>query len=104
MLTAITFAELQQGVVVAGNPIDRADRMEKLGAAIAEFDRVAFDGRAAARFGRLASMAVASGRGLRRRKLDLMIAAIAAVNNMPLFTRNVDGFKGREAAVTVVEV
>jgi toxin FitB len=37
-ITAVTLAELHQGVVMAKNPITRAARMEKLGAAVSDFD------------------------------------------------------------------
>ncbi|MEK8144466.1 hypothetical protein NKH18_30035 [Streptomyces sp. M10(2022)] len=37
-LTAVTLAELQQGVVMARTPEARVARMEKLGAAVADFE------------------------------------------------------------------
>jgi len=103
-LTAITFAELQQGVAMARTATDRVARMERLGMAVTGFDPLVFDGEAAARYGSFATLTVEAGRSPRPRRLDLMIAAIASVNNLPLFTRNIDDFKGLERAVTVVEV
>ncbi|WP_394297292.1 type II toxin-antitoxin system VapC family toxin [Streptomyces albus] len=103
-LTAITMAELQQGVAVAQNPVARAARMEKLGAAAADFDPLPFDADAAARYGTLVSLTLAANRNPRPRRLDLMIAAIASVHGLPLFTRNPDDFKGLDSAVTVVTV
>ncbi len=85
-LTAVTMAELQQGVVMAKNAADRATRMEKLGAAVADFDPLPFDGDAAARFGTLVALVVAVGRRPKPRRIDLMIAAIASVRGLPLFT------------------
>ncbi|MZE81823.1 type II toxin-antitoxin system VapC family toxin [Streptomyces xinghaiensis] len=101
-LTAVTMAELQQGVAVAQDPAARAARMEKLGAAVADFDPLPFDGDAAARYGTLVSLTLAANRNPRPRRLDLMIAAIASVHGLPLFTRNPDDFKGLDSAVTVV--
>ncbi|MCC3655176.1 MULTISPECIES: type II toxin-antitoxin system VapC family toxin [Streptomyces] len=101
-LTAVTMAELQQGVAVAQDPAVRAARMEKLGAAVADFDPLPFDGDAAARYGTLVSLTLAAHRNPRPRRLDLMIAAIASVHGLPLFTRNPDGFEGLDSAVTVV--
>jgi predicted nucleic acid-binding protein len=103
-LTAITLAELHQGIAMAKSPAIRASRMEKLGAAVADFDPLPFDGEAAARYGTLVSLTLASRRDPRPRKLDLMIAAIASVQGLPLFTRNADDFKGLDSAVTVVAI
>ena len=103
-LTAITFAELQQGVATAATAEARVARMERLGTAVTGFHPLVFDGDAAARYGSLATLTVAAGRSPRPRRHDLMIAAIASVNNMPLFTRDIDDFKGLESAVTVIQV
>lgn len=103
-LTAITMAELQQGVAMAKDAAVRAARMEKLGAAVADFDPLPFNGDAAARYGTLVALAVAAGRDPRPRRMDLMIAAIASVQGLPLFTRNADDFKGLDGSLTVVAV
>lgn len=103
-LTAVTLAELHQGVAMARTPAARAARTEKLGAAVADFDPLPFDGDAASRYGSLVSLTLAADRNPRPRRLDLMIAAIASVRGLPLFTRNADDFKGLEDAVTLVAV
>jgi hypothetical protein len=103
-ITAITMAELQQGVATAKDAAARAARMEKLGAAVADFDPLPFNGDAAARYGTLVALAIASGRDPRPRRMDLMIAAIASVQGLPLFTRNADDFKGLDSSLTVVAV
>lgn len=103
-LTAITMAELQQGVAMAKDAAVRAARMEKLSAAVADFDPLPFNGDAAARYGTLVALAIASGRDPRPRRMDLMIAAIASVQGLPLFTRNADDFKGLGSSLTVVAV
>ncbi|MEU2824429.1 MULTISPECIES: twitching motility protein PilT [Streptomyces] len=103
-LTAISLAELQQGVAMARDPLVRAARMEKLGAAVADFESLPFDADAAARYGTLVTLVLAARRDPRPRRLDLMIAAIASVRELPLYTRNADDFKGLESAVTVVAV
>ncbi|MER6423428.1 PIN domain-containing protein [Streptomyces sp. NPDC001137] len=101
-LTAVTFAELQQGVAMAKDPAVRAARMEKLGAAVADFEPLPFDGDAAARYGTLVALTIAANRDPRR--MDLMIAAIASARGLPLFTRNAGDFKGLESAVLIVPV
>ncbi|WP_405582829.1 type II toxin-antitoxin system VapC family toxin [Streptomyces sp. NBC_01190] len=103
-ITAITLAELHQGVAMAKDPAVRATRMEKLGAAVADFDALPFADDAAARYGTLVTLTVAARRDPRPRRMDLMIAAIASVKGLPLFTRNADDFKGLESIVTVVAI
>ncbi|MGI8307390.1 type II toxin-antitoxin system VapC family toxin [Saccharopolyspora hattusasensis] len=103
-LTAVSMAELHQGVAMAKGPLDRAARMERLGVAILGFDPLPFDGEAAARYGTLVALMLAANRNPRPRKMDLMIAAIASAHGLPLYTRNADDFKGLESMVAVVAV
>jgi predicted nucleic acid-binding protein len=103
-LTAVTLAELHQGVAMARDAASRAARMEKLGAAVSDFAPLPFDGAAAARYGSLVGLTLASARDPKPRKLELMIAAIASVRGLPLYTRNADDFKGLDSAVSVVAV
>lgn len=103
-LTAVTLAELHQGVTMAKDPVTRATRMEKLGAAVADFDPLPFDGDAAARYGTLVSLTIAACRDPRPRRMDLMIAAVASVRGLPLFTRNAEDFKGLDSVVTVIAI
>ena len=46
----------------------------------------------------------AAGREPRKRASDLMIAATAASNQLPLYTANLDDFKGAESFVEVVGI
>ncbi len=103
-ITAVTLAELHQGVAVARDTATRAARTEKLGAAVADFESLPFDGDAAARYGTLVALAVAAGRDPRPRRMDLMIAAIASTRGLPLYTRSAEDFKGLDSVVTVVAV
>lgn len=103
-ITAITLAELHQGVAMAKDAGVRAARMEKLGAAVADFDPLPFDGDAAARYGTLVALTIAADRDPRPRRMDLMIAAVASARGLPLYTRNDADFKGLESVVTVVPV
>ncbi|MBE1590907.1 type II toxin-antitoxin system VapC family toxin [Nonomuraea angiospora] len=103
-LTAITLAELHQGVAMAKDQATRAARMEKLGAAVTDFEPLPFDADAAARYGSLVALTLAAKRDPRPRRMDLMIAAVASSRGLPLFTRNTDDFVGLESLVTVVPV
>ncbi|SES18577.1 type II toxin-antitoxin system VapC family toxin [Actinokineospora terrae] len=103
-LTAVTLAELHQGVAMAKDVATRAARTEMLAAAIVEFDPLPFDASAAARFGTLVALTLEANRSPRPRRLDLMIAAIASARDLPLYTRNAKDFIGLEDMLTVVEV
>ncbi len=103
-LTTITIAELHQGVAMAKDPASRAARVEKLAAAVTDFDPLPFDADAAARYGTLVSLTVAARRDPRPRRMDLMIAAIASALGLPLYTRNADDFKGLGEVVAVKRV
>jgi toxin FitB len=101
-ITAITLAELNQGVAMAKDPVRRAERSEQLGAAIVEFDPLPFDEAAATRYGTLVALTIAAKRDPRPRRMDLLIAAIASANSLPLYTRNAADFKGLESMLEVV--
>ena len=101
-ITAVTLAELHQGVMMAKDAAVRAARTEKLGAAILDFDPLPFDGAAAARYGSLVALTMTAGRDPRPRRMDLMIAAIASSRDLPLYTRNVADFRGLDQLVAVV--
>ena len=81
--------------------LTRAARTEVLGAAVSDFEPLPFDGEAAARYGTLGALVISAGRDPRPRRTDLMIAAIASSQNLPLYTRNAADFKGLESVLTV---
>jgi predicted nucleic acid-binding protein len=100
-ITAITIAELQQGVVMAKGEAVRATRLELLGAAVADFDPLPFDGSAAARYGSLVALTIAARRDPQPRRIDLMIAAVASSRGLPLYTRHADDFRGLDGVLAV---
>lgn len=101
-ITAITMAELHQGVAMAKSAAARAARTEMLGAAIVDFDPLPFDADAATRYGTLVALTLEAKRDPKPRRLDLMIAAIASARGLPLYTRNAADLKGLEDMVEVV--
>ena len=109
-LTAITMAELHQGVAMAKDAVSRAARTEKLGAAIVEFEPLPFDGLAAARYGTLVALTIQVNRAPKPRRMDLMIAAIASAHGLPLYTRDAAdlvglvGLVGLEDMLQIIEV
>jgi predicted nucleic acid-binding protein len=103
-LTAVTMAELHQGIAMAKDVATRALRTELLGMAIVEFDPLPFDRDAASRYGTLVAVTVAARRDPRPRRLDLMIAAIASSRGLPLYTRNENDFRHLSDVVDVIAV
>ena len=112
-ISAITLAELSAGPhEVRGNDeqdvydehAERARRLEILQRAESEFDPVPFDAEAARLYGRVTAAVVSVGRKPRRRIADLMIAATAIAEGLPLFTTNPGDFAGLESLVRVIPV
>ncbi|MFI0943224.1 hypothetical protein [Streptomyces sp. NPDC021020] len=62
------------------------------------------DAEAARIYGRVCAAVIGAGRKPRRRVADLMIAAIAIAEGLPLFTTNPDDYKGLDGLLTVVPV
>jgi len=112
-ISAVTLAELSAGPhqVRCNNEQDlydeheeRARRMEILQRAENEFDPIPFDAEAARVYGRLSAAVIAAGRKPRRRTADLMIAATAVAEDLPLFTTNPGDYTGLERLLRVVPV
>lgn len=83
---------------------ERARRTEALQRAESEFDPIPFDAEAARIYGRVTAAVVTAGRKPRRRIADLMIAATAISEGLPLYTTNPGDYKGLEKHVRVVPV
>jgi predicted nucleic acid-binding protein len=112
-ISAITLAELSAGPhEVRRNEeqddydehAERARRLDILQRAENEFDPIPFDAEAARLYGRVCAAVIGAGRKPRRRVADLMIAAIAIAEELPLFTTNPDDYKGLDGLLTVVPV
>jgi predicted nucleic acid-binding protein len=70
----------------------------------AAFDPLPLDIEAARAYGRVYAAVRAHERNPRRRLADLLIAAVALANALPLVTRNVSDFAGLEDLIDLVEV
>ncbi|MQY23154.1 type II toxin-antitoxin system VapC family toxin [Nocardia macrotermitis] len=103
-ICTLTLAELGLGIASAKTPETLALRTERMLELEHAFDPLPFCPTAARRFTSLAKLVVAAGRNPKPRKVDLMIAAIASVNDLPLYTRNPDDFRGTENLLTMVPV
>lgn len=103
-ISAITMAELSAGPSASDDPHERARRQDRLQRAESVFEPIAFGTDAARAYGRVYAAVVASGRQPRRRVTDLLIAAVAMAEGLPLVTRNVEDFSGLEHLLTIVTV
>ncbi|MCX6462350.1 MAG: type II toxin-antitoxin system VapC family toxin [Pseudonocardiales bacterium] len=83
---------------------ERARRLDVLQRAEHEFDPIPFGVEAARTYGRVAAAVLSRGRKPRRRVADLMIAATAIAEDLPLFTTNPDDFAGLQDLLAVVPV
>ena len=103
-ISAVTLAELVAGPHAASDVEERARRQDRLQWAAATWDALPFDSEAARAYGRVFAATKAAGRSSRARLADLLIAATAAANGLPLYTRNPSDFAGLERIVTVKAV
>ncbi len=104
-ISALTMAELSAGPHATTDASERARRQDRLQRAEASFDPLPFDGDSARAYGCIYATVVAAGRKARGpRAVDLLIAATAVAADLPLYTRNVDDFRGLEHFLTVIGV
>lgn len=103
-VSAITMAELSFGVALAKTPIDAAVRSQVFATIKSWVQPLPFDGQAGERYGELAALVLASGRHPRPRRMDLMIAAIAVVHQLPLYTAYPDDYHGLESVLRIMPV
>lgn len=102
LITAVTLGELSYGPHATDDPFKRAARTAVLQHAEATFDPLPYDQAAARLYGQICAAVRAAGRQPRTRASDLMIAATAASNALPLYTANPADFRGAETFVELV--
>jgi len=101
-VSALTLAELAAGPHATTDPDERARRQERLQRAEATFSPLPLDGKAARAYGRIYAAVAAQGRKARGpRAIDLLIAATALAEGLPLYTRNPDDFRGLASLLEV---
>lgn len=103
-ISAVTLAELAAGPNATDDVAERARRQDRLQRVEATFDPVPFGVGAARAHGRIYAAVRQSGREPRGRLADLMIAATAVAEGLPLFTRNAEDFAGLEQLIDVIPV
>ena len=103
-IAAVTLAELTAGPHASGDDQERARRQDRLQWAATTWDALPFDAAAARMYGLIFAATKPAGRSSRARLADLLIAATAAANGLPLYTRNPSDFIGLEDVVTIVAI
>jgi len=91
-ISVITAAELAAGPHATDDPLERAARQERLQRVEGTVDPLPFDERAARAYGRVYAATRAHRKPRGARAADLLIAATALANDLPLYTRNPDDF------------
>jgi hypothetical protein len=100
-IAAITLAELSAGPHATDDSAERQRRQQRLDWVLATWSPLPFDAEAARAYGKVFAASKASGRSSRRRLADLLIAATAAANRLPLYTRNPADFAGLDQVVEI---
>jgi predicted nucleic acid-binding protein len=103
-ISTVTLAELSAGPSATTDVSERARRQDRLQRTEAAFEPMPFDIRSARAYGRVHAAVVEQGRQPRRKFADLLIAATALVEDLPVVTRNGKDFQGLEGLVTVIEI
>jgi predicted nucleic acid-binding protein len=103
-ITAITLGELSYGPHATDDPVKRAARVAVLQHVESTFDPLPYDQDAARFYGQICAAVRAVGRMPRKRAADLMIAAIAASYDLPLYTANPGDFIGSAGFVEVIGI
>jgi toxin FitB len=92
-VSVLTIAELAYGIH-HDDPLVAAAREARYREVLGEFDPVPYSARAAHLYGAIAASVRKSGRNPRPRRIDLMLASVAAELDAVLLTRNPDDFIG----------
>lgn len=104
-VSSLSWAELGYGVRKAPDELERARRERRLGRLRAILgEGIPFDDAAAEAYGSACGLVLGTGRDVRGRAIDLMIAATAAAHGAAVITRNPKGFIGLEGFVEIIAV
>jgi toxin FitB len=102
-VSVLTIAELAYGIH-HDDPLVAAAREARYREVLGEFDPVPYSARAAHLYGAIAAVVRKSGRSPRPRRIDLMLASVAAELGAVLLTRNPADFIGIGSIAHVVAV
>jgi predicted nucleic acid-binding protein len=102
-VSTLTIAELAYGIH-HDDPLVAAAREARYRRVLSQFDPVPYSAHAAHLYGAIAASVRKTGRNPRPRRIDLMLASVAAELNAALLTRNPGDFAGVEDIAHVIAV
>jgi len=104
-VSALTLAELVVGPASADHELKRARRQQHLQYIEANVEPLPFESRCYRAYGPVYAAILSTGRKARGpRAVDLMIAATALANGLPLYTRNAKDLHGLGGLIEIVDV
>lgn len=103
-VAAITLAELAAGPHATSDSAEAARRQDRLQWVAATWEALPFDADAARAYGRVFAAVRSAGRSHRPRLADLLVAATAISNGLPVYTRNGADFEALEDLVEILEI
>jgi len=104
-ISTVTLAELAAGPHATADTEEKARRQERLQRAETTLEALPVDVGVARAYGRVYAAVAQAGRKARgRRAFDLLVAATALANDLPLYTRNPGDFAALEDLIDVVAV
>jgi predicted nucleic acid-binding protein len=104
-ISALTLAEVACGPHATTDEVERARRQSHLQQVEASFESLPFDSICGRAFGQVYAAVACIGRKARGpRKVDLMIAATALANQLPLYTFNATDLRGLEDLIEIVDL
>jgi predicted nucleic acid-binding protein len=102
-ISTITLAELAYGLHT-DDPVRSAAREVRYQRILSLFEPIPYSAGAARMYGGLCAAVRAHGRNPRPRRFDLLLASVAADEQIPLMTRNPKDFEGLHRSVQVIRV
>jgi hypothetical protein len=104
-IAALTLAELTSGPLSTNEPVERAERLERLQWAESTFEAIPFDVAAAHTYARVYAACLTTKQKPRgARAVDLLIAATALSRGLPLYTRNPADFTSVATLMKIIGV
>lgn len=100
-ISTLTIAELAYGLH-HDDPLVSAAREARYRMVLSIFEPIPYSARAAHLYGAIAASVRKSGRNPRPRRIDLMIASVAAEHRAVLLTRNPTDFAGISGIVDII--
>lgn len=102
-ISSLTLGELVTGPCAAGDELTQARRQSHLQFVETNLEALPFDSFCARAYGAVYAAVERTGRKPRGgRAIDLMIAATALANDLPLYTRNAKDLRGLEDLIEIV--